>query len=285
MIRQRFIPNCFHGSWCGHASLLATGLAAAFVSFQAHAQVSEYRHERASIAVGVFLTDRQTQTQLDSDSGSGTDIDMEDDLGLKASTNVFRFGADVWFKPRQRFDFSIFDLSRSATRDIDQTIIFGDQTYVVDTTVTTDSDLTIAKADYTYAVLDRRQGYLGVTGGLYVMAMKLTLSEASLGTAESEDLTAPLPVIGLRGEYAFNDRVTLRGASQWFSIDVDDTSGSLRDIYIGADYRFGGRFAMGLAYNDVETNVRAEDSGGWQGRLDWSYDGWLIYFKTDFGRD
>lgn len=251
----------------------------------ASAQSGGYEHGRASISIGAFITDRDTETRLDSNAGLGTDIGLEDDLGLDSSTTVFRFSADVWFKPRQRFDFSVFDLSRSASREISETIEFGDEIFAINTVVNTDSDLTITKLDYSFAVLSRPRGYLGLTGGLYVMDTRLSLSEATLGSVETEDLTAPLPVIGLRGEYAISDRFTLRGASQWFSIDLDDASGDLQDFYIGSDYRFGDRFFLGLAYNKVTMDVRSDDDEGWTGRLDWGYDGWLLYFKTEFGRD
>jgi hypothetical protein len=46
---------------------------------------------------------------------------------------------------------------------------------------------------------------------------------------------------------------------------------------------FGKRFAIGLAYDTVSMNVKASKPGKLNGRLDWGYNGWLLYFKTDFG--
>ena len=239
--------------------------------------------ERASFAIGAFITDRETSTRLDAGQDPGTDIDLEGDLGLKSSSTVLRVGGYYWVRPKHRVDFSLFDLSRTSTKQLDRTLEYGDDVFNIDTVVETTSDLTIVKADYTYVVLDRERGFLGVTGGLYVSSTKLTLQEQGLGTFESEDLTAPLPVIGLRGDYEITDRITLRGASQWFSIDTGDVKGSLRDTYIGVDYGFRPRMDIGLAYNDVSMNIRASESGGFEGALDWGYDGFLIYFKMDFG--
>jgi hypothetical protein len=247
------------------------------------ASAQERHRERAGIVMGAFITDRDTQTRLDPDLGPGTNIDLEADLGLESSSTVGRFGGYLWFKPRQRFDVSVFDLSRSAARRIEETIVFGDETFAIDTVVTAQSDLTIVKADYTFAPLDRPRGYLGVTGGLYVASTQLRLSEPTLGTAKSEGLTAPLPVVGIRGEYEITDRVTLGGALQVFRLAVGDASGRLNDVYAGVDYRFGRRFGVGLAYNKVAMNVTAEESGGFKGSLDWGYSGWLLYFKTDLG--
>jgi hypothetical protein len=240
--------------------------------------------ERASILLGMFITDRATSARLDSNNGdAGSDIDLEDDLGLEDSTTVGRFGGYYWFNPRHRLDFSIFDLSRDASRTIQETIDFGDQTFQINTVVNTSNDLTITKVDYTFAPLSRPRGFLGVIGGLYVSSTKLSLSSPNVGAAESEDVTAPLPVLGVRGEYRATDRIALRGAIQWFGIDTGDVGGRLVDTYIGADYTFGERFAVGLALNDVSLSVEATDDTGWNGELDWGYDGVLLYFKTDFG--
>lgn len=178
----------------------------------------------------------------------------------------------------------MFDLSRSASTRIDKTIEFGDQTFAIDTTVATQFDIAIYKTDYTFAPISLDRGFFGVTGGLYISSNSLTLSDITAGTRKSEDVTAPLPVVGLRGEYEITDRITLGGATQWFGIDTGDASGHLRDFYVGLDYRFGRRFGVGLAYNDVSMNITVEENGGgFRGRLDWGYSGWLLYLKTSFG--
>lgn len=240
--------------------------------------------ERGSVYIGTFITDRNTSARVDSNAGNpGTDVDLEGDLGLKASTSVVRAGGYIWISARQRLDLSYFDLYRSASRKIDKTINFDDKTFLINTSVSSSNHLAITKLDYTFSFLNKDKGFLGVTGGFYVMQTRLSLSEPSLGTAESEGLTAPLPVVGLRGDYAINDRWTLRGAFQWFGISIDQASGHLTDTYAGVDYGFGKRFSIGLAYDTVSMNIEASKSGHLKGSLDWGYNGWLIYFKTDFG--
>ena len=240
--------------------------------------------ERAAIVVGAFITDRQSNTRLDRDNGGdGTDIDMEDDLGLESSTNVARIGGYVWLGRRHRLDGAYFDLSRSASIPIQETIDFGDETFQINTILNTEADLTIIKADYTFAVLAKDRGYLGVTAGLYVADTGFALSQPALGRAESEGVTAPLPLFGLRGDYAINDRITLTGAAQVFAYSTDEIDGHLTDFYVGADYRFGKRMAVGLAYDRVSMNIGAQEDFGFNGRLDWGYDGFLLYFKYDFG--
>ncbi len=264
-------------SFC--TSLLIVGVGIQSLPMTADAQEAR---ERSSFTIGAFIADRRTSARLDSNQGPGTDIDLEDDLGMETSLTVARFIGYYWITPRQRLDFSLFDLSRTSTKQIDQMIDFGDEVFNVNTVVASESDLTILKAAYTFAVVDRERGFLGITAGLYVASTTLALSEATLGTARSEDLTAPLPVVGLRGEYEITDKITLRGAGEWFQIDTGDVSGNLNDIYVGVDYGFNERMAVGLAYNDVSMNVGASKTGGFEGALDWGYEGFLLYFKFDF---
>jgi len=239
--------------------------------------------ERASISLGAFITDRESSTRLDSDRGDGTDIDMEDDLGLESSTSVARLGGYVWLGRRHRIDGAYFDLSRSASIPIQETIDFGDETFQINTTLNTESDLTIIKADYTFAVLAKERGFLGVTAGLYIAETSFALSQPTLGRAETEDVTAPLPLFGLRGDYVVGERITLHGAVQWFGYKTDELDGRLTDFYFGGDYGFGQRMAVGLAYNKVSMNIGAQEDNGFTGRLDWGYDGLMLYFKMDLG--
>jgi len=266
-----------------HWLLAAATLGALAASTAAVAQENGARRERASIVLGTFITDRDTSARLDSDSGSGSDIDLEDDLGLEGSTTVARLGGYWWLNERHRFDAAYFDLSRDASKRLEETIEFGDETYTISTVVNVKSDLTVVKADYTFAMLNRDRGYLGITGGLYVSQTTLELSVANLSTSEEQDITAPLPVIGLRGDYAINDRFTLRGAVQIFDYSADNVDGRLTDFYVGADYGIGDHWAVGLAWNAVSMNLSAETDRGLEGALDWGYDGLMVYAKFDFG--
>jgi len=263
--------------WCRGAML-----ASLLLPFAVGAQ-SVQDDERGSVLFGAFITDRETSTRLDSDAGPGTEIDLEDDLGLESSMSVVRLGGYLWLGRRHRFDAAWFDLSRDAATTIQETIHFGDDTFAIDTVVETEQDLSIVKADYTFAAVARDRGFLGVTGGLYILETTMALREASVGRFESEDLTAPLPLLGLRGDYEVNDRITVRGAMQWFGVKTQDVEGRLTDFYVGADYGFGQRMAVGLAYNRVAMNIGAEEERGFEGRLDWGYDGLLLYFKADLG--
>ena len=262
-----------------YASVLILG---ASLSAPASAEVREPAAERGSVMLAAFNTGRNTDARLDAGSHSGSDLDLEDDLGLEHYMTVARLSGYVWITQRQRLDFSLFDLSRDASKKLEKSIALADESFAIDANVSTRNELEIYKLDYTFAPLSRDRGFLGVVAGLYVARAGLAVSDTSRGATEAQQLTAPLPVFGLRGEYAFGEGFTLRGAAELFAIQTGGIDGRLHDSYVGVDYSFGKRFALGVAYNDVSMNISAHEAG-FHGLLDAGYRGALLYFKVDFG--
>ena len=238
-------------------------------------------NDRFSLSLGVFVTDRDTNVRFDSSLGDGTDTDFESALGLDSSDSVFRFDAYVRFSEKHRVDFSVFDLSRGSTKIIDTDIQWGDTLYSIDTTVKTDFDLAIAKAVYTYSFLSSDDGYLGASIGLHVADLKISLAEENLGQAETDKLTAPLPVIGFRGERRLSDRWSFRASGEFFFLEYDNLDGSLVDVYAGVDYEVTDHMSVGFGYNSVSFNVDASQNN-FEGALDWRYSGGLVFLKFDF---
>lgn len=237
--------------------------------------------DRFSLSLGVFITDRDTDAELDGTVNVGTPTDLESDLGLDASDSVFRIDGYYRFNERHRIDFSVFDLSRNASKQIDEQIQWGDTQYDIDTVIKSNVDLAIYKAAYTYSFLDREDGYLGATGGFYVIDTQASLKEQTLGSAEVGELTAPLPVIGLRGEYALSERWSVRASGEFFFVEYDNVDGSLVDLYAGVDYRVLDNMSIGLGINSVALNVDITKRG-FNGGLDWKYAGGLIFLKFNF---
>ena len=130
--------------------------------------------------------------------------------------------------------------------------------------------------------MQRDKGYLGVIGGLYVLSTDVSLVDIDTGQFEADGLTAPLPVIGLRGEYQLSPRLMLRSSGELFAIEFDNVDGTLVDVYIGLDYHFNDSLSAGLGYNHVELDVDA-DRSDFKGALDWSYDGALLSVAYSFG--
>ena len=235
-----------------------------------------------SVSLGVFLTNRDSQTRVDGAiPGSGTPVDLENDLGFDKSDTVFRIDGYYRFNEKHRIDFSVFDLSRSASKQIQKEIDWNDTIYPIDTVVDASLDLAIYKLAYTWSFMRRDSGYLGLTAGLYTADIDTSISAESIGRSSSSGFTAPLPVLGLRGQYDLSERWSLRGSAEVFAVEYGDFSGSLYDVYAGVDYQITNHIAVGAGVNLVNINVGVSKPN-LDGDLDWRYDGGLLFLKFDF---
>jgi hypothetical protein len=238
--------------------------------------------EKFSVSLGVFLTERDSQTRVDgSIPNSGTPVDLENDLGFDKSDTVFRLDGYYRFNDKHRIDFSVFDLSRSASKQIQTEIDWNDTIFPIDTAVDASLDLAIYKLAYTWSFMRRDSGYLGLTAGLYTADIGTSLSAESIGRSSSSGFTAPLPVVGLRGQYDLSERWSLRGSAEIFAIEYGDFSGSLYDLYASVDYQVTDHVALGAGVNLVNINVGV-NKPNLDGDLDWRYDGGLLFLKIDF---
>jgi len=254
----------------------------AMVAMMSSPLVAAQDDEKFSVSLGVFITDRNSDTTIGvSGDPTGTPVDLETDLGLDKSDTVFRLDGYYRFNDKHRIDISAFDLSRTSTKTIEKDIDWNGTIYPIDTTVNGDFDLNIYKVAYTWAFMRRDKGYLGLTGGLYVADIGTRLSAEGIENRDGGGITAPLPVVGLRGEYRFSEKWTLRASGEFFALEYDAFDGSLIDLYAGIDYQMFEHVAFGLGINSVRIDVGVDDAD-LTGNLDWRYDGGLLFLKVDF---
>lgn len=236
-----------------------------------------------SLSLGVFVTDRDSETRLNVSGGAdGTPVDLEGELGLDTSDSVFRLDGFFRFNDRHRIDFSVFDLSRTGSRLIERDIDWQGTIYPVSALVESEFDLNIYKLAYTYSFMRRDKGYLGLTAGVYVADIGARLSAENIATGDGGAITAPLPVVGLRGEYHFAEKWSFRASGEFFALEYDAFNGSLTDLYVGIDYQLFEHMALGLGLNSVTMDIGIEDGAGLNADIDWNYDGGLLFFKFDF---
>ena len=235
-----------------------------------------------SISLGAFFTDLNSDTRIDAEvNESGSDVNLEDDLGFDKSNTVFRVDGYWRFADHHRIDLSVFDLSRDSVKVIERDLTIGDTTYEINTSLGAGVDMTIVKAAYTWMFLNRGRSFLGASAGLYVADIGTRFSGPLGNDVESKDVTAPLPVFGLRGEYHFAERWSVRGSAELFAFEYNEFDGSLYDVFAGIDYGVTEMISVGLGFNAVRFDLDFKDSR-LTGNLDWGYAGALLYLTFDF---
>jgi hypothetical protein len=233
-------------------------------------------------ALGGYLMTYDSSLRVDSDAlGRGTEIDMEDDLGFDKNLDTFRFDANWRFLPRHRASFSVYRYSRDATRTINRTIQYGDQVFVINTTISSEFDMTVYKASYAYSAIQNAEFDLSLSAGLHLMDFKTSIAVTGLGASESAELLAPLPVLGIRGAWAITPSVFLKANVDVFAISIDDTSGRFTDALVALEYNAFEHFGFGIGYNRVYMNIKAEGDK-FKGEIGAGYGAVMVYGKLFF---
>lgn len=264
------------------AAIFQAVLVAVWIAIPATVNAQSADTERFSLSLGVFLTDRDSKTSLDGAAGDpGTDVDLEKDLGLSRSDSVFRVDAYYKFNEKHRIDFSWFDLSRSSSTQIERDIEWNGTVFPVSTVVNSDFDLTINKLAYTWVFKRNAKNFLGLSAGLYVADTGTSIDAPNLSTREIASVTAPLPVIGLRGQHYLSERWSVRGSIELFLFEYNDWDGDLVDLYVGVDYELSNTLSLGAGFNAVTFDLGV-NKANFTGSLDWAYSGGMAFIRASF---
>lgn len=237
--------------------------------------------DRFSIQIGAYAPQADTTAFLNSSTlARGTSISFEDDLNLTDRKTVPAILGSWRIAERWRLEGEYFTLHRSGARAIGRTINWGDNTYNVGTTVSSQFDSDISRLSVGYSFIKDNQKEIGAVLGLHMTDFAATLSAAGVG-ARTGDGLAPLPTIGVYGAYAFTPRWLLSGRLDYFSMEYNQYDGSLLNFSVGVDYRFTRNFGFGLAYRHVDYDVTATKTN-FNGGMNYKFSGPMIYGVASF---
>jgi hypothetical protein len=244
--------------------------------------------EKGSIQLGGFITSSDTEMRVNSSSGAvGAVVNVEDALGVSGEKSTFRIDGFYRFGEtrRHQVDLHYFDSRRSATKVLDETIEVGDTTFPIGATVATQFNLQFINLDYSYAFFQDDRLRLSVAGGLHTTGVKFKL-ESPPTLFQDESFTAPLPVVGLRGEVAVTERWRLKGSADAFYLEYDQFTGLLADTSLAVEYLPFKHAAFGLAINTIRMKVESDGDNAegtdLNGELKFTFTGLLMYARYLF---
>lgn len=239
--------------------------------------------DRFVVSLGTFFMNTKTTLQINGSSATTeSEVDLEEDLGLNAGDR-FRVDANWLISGRHHLRALYFNYGNSNERTLDRSLTIGDTTYPVSVTVEAGMDTTIFELAYEYAFVKKENWELLGTFGAHLVKFDFSITgngtvngQPVQGRTESSDVTAPLPVIGLRYIWRFADNFYLEAQGQYFGLKIDNVDGSLTDLRAGVNWMFSKHFGIGAGWNQFVTNVDV-DRNHFHGSLDWTYSGAQVY--------
>jgi hypothetical protein len=197
-------------------------------------------------------------------AGAGVALDLEDLLGLGSSNTTVKAKAFWRFteNQRHRVDLSWLDLNRRGSKTVSQDLNIGNgEVIAAGTTAFTKLDLRLLRAQYSYSFFQDERVDFAVGGSLYVLPIEFQLEATGVTDAsDSFGVTAPLPAVGLRFDFAITPRWLLQSDLNLFYIEFEDYTGALTSWSGGVEYRPWDHFAVGLGLESFSLGVEQNGS-------------------------
>jgi hypothetical protein len=244
--------------------------------------------ERSSFNLGGFITAINSDVSLGAE-GFGISVNVEEALDLDSSVSIFRVDGLWRFSRnlRHRLDLGWFDISRDSSTTLLQNITIGDTTFPLGTEVTTSFDLQVFKGAYSYSFFQDDRMDIGVSFGLFVMPIdfKIDASGAFEGH-ERESITAPLPVLGLRADFAITPKLFLKYNIDFFYLEIDQFEGAITNNKLVLEYNAFKYLGFGIGLERFNIYIKAEGEDypniDFNGTFEFSYFGLMAYCKVYF---
>jgi hypothetical protein len=244
--------------------------------------------ERFSFNLGGFITAINSDVSLGA-KGLGIEVDVEDALDLNSSVSVFRVDGLWRFTRnlRHRLDLGWFDISRDSSTTLLKDIQIGETLFPLGTEVTTSFDLQVFKGAYSYSFFQDDRMDLGVSFGLFVMPIDFKIdASGTFEGHESESITAPLPVLGLRADFAITSKLFLKYNIDFFYLEIDQFEGAITDSKLVLEYNAFKYLGFGIGLESFKVYIKAEDEDypniDFNGSFEFSYSGLMAYCKVYF---
>ena len=229
-------------------------------------------HDRLMIRGGwayVFGADVNT-TFRGPRTGIGANIDFTNTLGGGSSTNAFRLDGLYRFNDRHAIGASWYRVGLSGQTALNQDIQIEDNLISAGASTQTSLSLNLYRLLYNYSFYHNDKVELAVSPGLYMVRTKFSLSAqgtinniASNATTVSEQLTVPLPSIGLVANYNITPKLQFQSRFDFFYLAVGDYTGEMFEFYAGLEYRLFKHLAMGAAYDRLAAGLKNDSSSGY----------------------
>jgi hypothetical protein len=262
-------------------SFFATSIISIFAINDAMAEEATVAFpDRYMVRVGAYVVDdAKTKFSVNSDLGGlGTTVDFQKNLGGEDGDTIPRIDAYFRFNPRHSINFTAFSIDRQGERTIaiDPPLQIGDETWSGET-LKSDIKYTLYRLGYQYSFYHSPKVELGITAGLNVTTYDLKFEDGTGAKAESADVTAPLPVFGLRMGYAITPKWYVHYVSEAFFVNFEDKiRGALLNYELNTEYKIFKNFALGAGVARIGITADVDDDD-WVGSVTDTYAGYMIF--------
>jgi hypothetical protein len=246
------------------------------------------------VQVGSLITRLETEVGVNvADGAIGTTIQFEDAFGLSETNAVFRLEG-VWrIHGRHLLDFGYVQYNRANTTRIADEIVFEGFTFQANAEVRGTFEARFPTIAYRYDMLHLPEVRIAVTAGACYLRLGAAL-EANGGVVgpggstvtgtfeEDEDLEYPVPLVGLRVDWAISRRFAMQLYHRYFYLDRSDLSGDMIEGGARLDWFFSRHLGAGIGFERTTITIRSYEDEDVEARFNLTSQGANLYLKVAF---
>lgn len=214
--------------------------------------------------------------------GVGANVDLTTTLGVNSSTDAWRLDGLYRFNDRHAIGISYYRVGLSGSKSLNQQILIDDQTIAAGAATQTSLSFNTYRLLYNYSFYRNDKVELGVSPGLYMMQTKFNFAAqgtvngvVAASTILNEQLTLPLPSIGLVANYNITPKLQFQSRYDIFYLTIGDYTGAMFEFYAGLEYRLHKHFAMGAAFDRLQAGLKGNGDQGFN--VNFSYNLAYVY--------
>ncbi len=250
--------------------------------------------DRIQVQLGGTLATFDTSVGLGVKGGRlGTTVVFEDFLDLPVSKSVWR--ADGWWHwgDHHNLDFGYVDIDRENAHEINEDIQFGKFTFLANSRVTGRMASRFVYAAYRHDFLKLDQVRIGGSAGASVMTLEGSLS-ATVGLVDStgaavqrggevgEDITIPVPLLGMQVNWAVSPRGMIEFYARFFYLNSSTLRGGMNESALRYYHFLTQHFGVGAGFDRVNINIPKFKTSDYVVRAQYTIQGLSAYARYSF---
>lgn len=229
------------------------------------------------VKVGYWFTTLSSNVRVSTGTVVGTDIDCVSTLGIDQTEGAVP--AEAWLRfgdhDQNWLTVDYYSVKYSGSQTIGAALNFDGTTYPVSDNISTTLKTQAYGIRYRRDVIYDEQGRLGLELGLDGMTFDASLSSATANL--SEEISAPVPVVGIAGEYTLYPDFFIEAELRGIGANIGGVKASFINADVALRYQFAPNFSGSVAYKYFDMQAEHDDD-----KADFTIKGPVLLLQADF---
>jgi hypothetical protein len=275
---------------------LAVAIPALFACALAPAAESEFAGvpDRVQVLLGGTAADFVTEGGLSLvDAGTGIAVNFEDMFDIPVNKSASRIDGFWRFGKRSYLDFGYVQYNRTGGRELVQEVDWGEYTFEAGAFVTADWDSRFPYAAYRYGFLDEDRVRISGSAGISYLGVDAAL-EAEAGVTgpqgpvsgaitEGVSIDFPVPLVGLRLDWALRDRLAVEMFMRFFKLNYESViDGGMRESAARLKWHFSKPVGLAIGYDATSVRLKEYETGDYKAKFTYDITGLSAYLTLAF---